>query len=705
MSKTISENKEKEHEYELMKYKLANNALNVALWDMDVVNGDPVNSKNKFTWSHEFRKMLGFSDENDFPNVLYSWSDRLHPEDKEKTLDAFAAHITDTTGKIPYDVEYRLMLKDGSYRDFHALGATLRGNEGVPIRVAGAVMDITEKKQTEKSLKNHEAMLNAINNAAIIFLTQNNDTFEKIISSGVKIVADAVNIDTLTVFQTDGFNASQVYHWNRCSGGTTYFSGDRTDDEINAKYNPDWESLLMAETIVNGPVCSLPTRKNSEKPIKEQDVKSIFATPVYVNNSLWGCAVFTDNRNERYFDENCSDVMRSIAFLCANAVIKNQMEREVVEISERITLMLDSTPLCCELWDKNFNIIDCNEESVKFFGLGSKQEFLKGIYDLAPEYQPDGQRTDEKSIKCLEKAFTEGRYVFDWMHKLPDGTLVPVESTLVKVKYKNDYVIAAYSRDLRPYKQMMDEIEKYMLEAQEANRSKSEFLSRMSHEMLTPMNAIIGMTQVAKRKNTVESQNKYFNEISKASNNLLSLIKNLLDISGRKDGAFILNELAFSFNIMIESILKEMAPNFIKRQQMFTYDIDPAIPETLIGDERRLAQVISYLLSNAVKFTPERGKIYLLASVISEEGGIITLQILVRDNGIGIKEELQSHIFNVFEQVDGSNIRKHDGAGLGLPIARRIVEMMGGKIWVDSDFGKGAQFTFTCKLKQMVKPN
>ncbi|MDR2558865.1 MAG: PAS domain-containing protein [Oscillospiraceae bacterium] len=700
MSGIISE---KEFEYELMKYKLANDALNVALWDMDVVSSDPINPNNKFTWSSEFRQILGFSDETDFPNLLHSWSDRLHPDDKEKTLEAFAKHIVDHTGSTPYDVEYRLMLKSGNYRYFRALGTTLRDSGGVPLRVAGAVMDITEEKQTQESLINREEMLNVLNQAAVVFLTQKEEAFEKTVSAGVKIIADAVDIDTLTVFQSDGSSASQVYHWNRALGGTTNFSDDRADEKINAKYSPDWGSLLKAESIVNGPVGSLITRKDSDKPIEERDVKSIFATPIYVNSSLWGCAVFTDNRNERYFGDNCADIMRSISFLCANAVINNEMEREIAEANERITLMLDSTPLCCELWDSNFNIIDCNKETVKYFGTGDKQTYLENVFDYTPEFQPDGQRSDEKVLKCLEKAVADGRYVFDWMHKFSDGTLVPVESTLVRVNYKNDFVVAAYSRDLRQYKLMMDEIEKHVFEAQEANRSKSEFLSRMSHEMLTPMNAIIGMTQVAKRKNPIESNNKFLNEISEASNSLLVLIKDLLDISGRKDGAFVLSESAFSFSLMIESILKETAPSFIKKQQMFTYDIDRAIPETLIGDEGRLAQVITYLLSNAVKFTPERGEIYFSTSVDSEDDGTITLQVLVSDNGIGIKKEHQSHIFNVFEQVEGSNTRRYGGAGLGLPIARRIIEMMGGKIWVNSDIGEGAKFTFTCKLKQIKK--
>ena len=140
------------NEYDIMKYKLSNDALNIALWDMDVISGDPVNPGNRFTWSQEFRHMLGFSGKEDFPDVFHSWSGRLHPGDREKVLSAFEAHLNDQTGKTPYDIECRLKMKNGEYRCFRALGATRRDNTGAPIRAAGALMDITEQKRMEREI-------------------------------------------------------------------------------------------------------------------------------------------------------------------------------------------------------------------------------------------------------------------------------------------------------------------------------------------------------------------------------------------------------------------------------------------------------------------------------------------------------------------------------------------------------------------------
>ena len=247
---------------------------------------------------------------------------------------------------------------------------------------------------------------------------------------------------------------------------------------------------------------------------------------------------------------------------------------------------------------------------------------------------------------------------------------------------------------------MMKEIESALFEAQEANRAKNNFLSRMSHEMLTPMNVIMGMTQIVKKENASGDLNEYLDQIDNASRNLLRLIHDLLEISGKKDGVFTLADSAFSFGAMFKDVLKEISRSVVEKQQTFNYDIDSSIPELLIGDEKRLAQVMTYLLSNAIKFTPEYGEIHLLTCVHSTDNETVGLRIEIKDSGIGISEEQQEHIFDVFEQVDGSLTRKYYGTGMGLPIARRIIEMLGGKIWVESRLGKETKFTFTCMLKK-----
>lgn len=139
--------REQEREFLLTRYELINRVLTEGPWDMKVLAGDPVNPRNEFWWSPQFRNALGYKDEHDFPNVLSSWSDKLHPEDKERTLQAFFKHLADYTGKTPYSIDYRLRLKNGEYRWFHAHGSTVRDEQGVPLRVAGTIRDIEYERQ------------------------------------------------------------------------------------------------------------------------------------------------------------------------------------------------------------------------------------------------------------------------------------------------------------------------------------------------------------------------------------------------------------------------------------------------------------------------------------------------------------------------------------------------------------------------------
>jgi len=178
------------------------------------------------------------------------------------------------------------------------------------------------------------------------------------------------------------------------------------------------------------------------------------------------------------------------------------------------------------------------------------------------------------------------------------------------------------------------------------------------------------------------------------------LINALLDITEKKNESFMLVESAFLFGKMFRGVMKEIYPNIVKKQQTLSFDIDRSIPAPLIGDKKRLSQVIYHLITNAIKFTPENGEINFSACVLDDNDGVITLQVEVSDTGVGMTKEQQIKIFNLFEQADDGLTRKHGGIGLGLSLSEHIVDLMGGKIWVKSEPSKGSTFTFTCKLKK-----
>jgi len=236
-------------------------------------------------------------------------------------------------------------------------------------------------------------------------------------------------------------------------------------------------------------------------------------------------------------------------------------------------------------------------------------------------------------------------------------------------------------------------------EAEAANRAKSEFLSNMSHEMRTPMNAIIGMTSIAKTSSELDRKDYCLRKIEDASTHLLGVINDILDMSKIEANKLELSYEEFSFEKMLQKVVNVINFRVEERQQNFSVHIDKNIPKRLIGDDQRLTQVITNLLSNAVKFTPEHGSIKLNTHLVKEENDIYTIQIDVTDTGIGISQEQKSRLFQSFEQAESSTSRKFGGTGLGLAISKRIVEMMGGQIWIESELGQGSTFSFTIQAK------
>jgi len=235
--------------------------------------------------------------------------------------------------------------------------------------------------------------------------------------------------------------------------------------------------------------------------------------------------------------------------------------------------------------------------------------------------------------------------------------------------------------------------------AEKSSRARSEFLSRMSHEMRTPMNAIMGMAALMKTTAEPEKRDDMLDKITNASNHLLKLIDDILDMSDIEDNKLCLSCSDFSFAVVVRNILNAVNQDVRKKQQTLTTDIDPSIPDVLIGDGRRLSQVILNLLFNAIKFTPEQGSIQINAFVRDVDDDTLTMQIEVIDNGIGMSKEQQNRLFIPFEQADGGIDRKFGGAGLGLAISKHIIDLMNGGIWVESEPGKGSKFAFTMKAQ------
>jgi signal transduction histidine kinase len=231
-----------------------------------------------------------------------------------------------------------------------------------------------------------------------------------------------------------------------------------------------------------------------------------------------------------------------------------------------------------------------------------------------------------------------------------------------------------------------------------ASKAKSEFLSNMSHEIRTPMNAIIGMTNIARSIDDMGKKDYCLNRIGEASDHLLSLINDILDMSKIEAEKLELAPTVMSFHRLMEKTSGIVSFKMEEKHQVFRYRIDESVPERVLADDQRITQVIANLLSNASKFTPAYGHIQVLIRAIEDRGDAIVIRVDVTDTGIGISEEQQERLFNPFQQADVSTTKKYGGTGLGLVITKYIVELMDGKIWIESKPGEGSTFSFTINV-------
>ena len=299
--------------------------------------------------------------------------------------------------------------------------------------------------------------------------------------------------------------------------------------------------------------------------------------------------------------------------------------------------------------------------------------------------------------KQVEKTFHDGPQ--EWASDINDRIFHSATMPIYDID-GNITGVAGSTDEITDFFKLQRELEAALDAAKAASRAKSAFLANMSHEMRTPMNAIIGMGALGKSSSDIERKNHCFSKIENASKHLLGVINDILDISKIEANKFDLTPVDFIFEKMIQRVVDVITFRIDEKHQKFTVGIDKSIPRILIGDDHRLAQIITNLLGNAVKFTPEYGSIQLETHFLGEQDGVCTIMISITDTGIGISPEQQEHLFLSFQQADTTSVRRFGGTGLGLAISKNIIEIMGGKIQVKSEVGKGSTFSFTFPAKR-----
>ena len=334
--------------------------------------------------------------------------------------------------------------------------------------------------------------------------------------------------------------------------------------------------------------------------------------------------------------------------------------------------------------------------------LGVKMEQIKGktIRDLLPEY--DSRAYEEKENRVLET----GEPIYNLEEVIiKNKRKVWLSTNLAPVKNINNEVIGlvGVSYNITERKKHEIELKKAKELAEEGTKAKSEFLANVSHEIRTPMYGIIGMSEILAQTQLNDEQRQHLQAIENSAGSLLSLINDVLDFSKIEAGRLDLEIIDFNLRDVLKDVENILITRSDEKGLEFKIVADDSIPEFLRGDPYRLKQIILNLTNNAVKFT-EKGHVHIFIHQDGEDEDEITLKFEVKDTGIGISRRGKRLLFKEFSQIDTSTTRKYGGTGLGLSISKRLTEMMGGKIGVESRLGKGSTFWFTAKFEKTKTP-
>ncbi|MDH4099095.1 MAG: PAS domain S-box protein, partial [Nitrospirota bacterium] len=340
--------------------------------------------------------------------------------------------------------------------------------------------------------------------------------------------------------------------------------------------------------------------------------------------------------------------------------------------------------------DSTGRLVEVNDAYCKLTGYTREELLSMKISDIEANERP------EETAAHIQKIIGTGYDCFETRHYRKDGSIIDIEVTTNYRKIKGG-TFYAFIRDISQRKEAQQALLKARDEAEKAAKLKSDFLSSMSHEIRTPMNGIIGLTRLALETDLTPRQVDYLQKIQTSSTALLHILNDILDFQKIEAGAFRIETVAFRPRMALENCINLFRAKAEEKDITISYSLSDNVPDLLTGDPLRLGQVLNNLVGNAVKFT-NRGEIVITAEVTERNNHSCTLRFSVHDTGIGISAEHLRKLFAAFQQAEGSISREYGGTGLGLAISRRLVNLMGGDICVDSEPGRGSEFIFTVKF-------
>jgi two-component system sensor histidine kinase/response regulator len=385
-----------------------------------------------------------------------------------------------------------------------------------------------------------------------------------------------------------------------------------------------------------------------------------------------------------------ADSYRFVAFV-RDITRRKEMAEELRRSEERSREILDHLEDAYSEVDLRGNYIFVNDAYRRMFNRTRDDVIGHSYKDFFDSHRSAALK------EAYQQVYKTGQPLKGFEHESKPGVFNELSIWLKRDKNGQPIGFASSIRDCTRRKLYERELAEAKQAAEAANKAKSAFLANMSHEIRTPMNGILGMTELALTTELTPEQNEFLGLVKSSAESLLVILNDILDYSKIEADKMVLDPVPFHLSEMVGDAMKSMAVAAHKKGLELAVDIGPEVPQDLLGDATRLRQILLNLVGNAIKFS-KTGEIVLQVNVQEQQQQQVVLLFSVRDTGIGIAPETQTRLFEPFEQADSSTTRHYGGTGLGLAICKRIVQLMGGAIWVESAPGEGSTFYFSLHL-------
>ncbi|HAY94407.1 PAS domain S-box protein, partial [Shewanella sp.] len=549
-----------------------------------------------------------------------------------------------------FEVEYRIRHRDGSIRWVHEKGKASYTEEGVPLWFDGSIDDITESKLAIGQLEASRLQLTNITESI-----------------------------PCTVYQLL-WHSPTDRRFTFLSGAAMKMLGLHRDDLIS---NFD----TIAERIFDDERPDVVQALSGKSEDRFQWIREFrYRHP---NGSI------------RWMEAGASGHVEEDGAITWNGYVMDITQRKSIEqelaLSEaHFKALFDGATIGIVNVDVKGVILDCNDQFCADMARSRESLRNTAIFEVLSAQDKLIAKAQFKELVGGKIDHYRGERSFIRPSGAPLWMTVNVSALLDAQGQFESAVISMV--DMTELKLLSDELLLAKEQADAASKAKGDFLANMSHEIRTPMNAIIGMSQLCLQTELDKKQKNYVEKIERASQSLLSIINDILDFSKIEAGKLDIESVPFQLDTMLEDLSDMFSEKAAHKQIELLFAVAPNVPRYLYGDSLRLGQVLINLMNNAIKFT-ERGEVLLSLSLVEQQDDDVVLRFSVRDSGIGLTEQQQAKLFKSFTQADTSTTRKYGGTGLGLAICKQLVELMGGNIGVESQFGHGSTFYFTVKLQ------